>query len=94
MPYLILWLYRRLFPTKNFKRITWLLISICLAWAIADIFVTIFYSCHPIDYFWKQLTEHGTCEAKLQDYYVTKEILGTIIETANLGLPVPVIVKL
>ena len=69
-----------------------MVILICVAWAITDLFGEIF-GCSPPRHFWNP-KEKGTCLATYNQFHLTKEVIATVLEAVILALPMPIISRL
>ncbi|KAK8083846.1 hypothetical protein PG996_002627 [Apiospora saccharicola] len=77
----------RVFPDKNFRRVTYGVIGLCSAYGIAFVFATMF-QCQPINYSWKQIdsTVPGKCnDIHLQGWM--SAILNIVVDLVVLILP-------
>ena len=91
----ILLLYRTIFVTPNFRRITSVVGILCLLWFIAMLLATIF-QCHPIKAAWNQLSViegSGHC-LKSGRYIFGYELTNVFIDVCILCLPIYMIRRL
>ena len=84
----ILFLYRRVFQVPSFQRTVMIVMSIFVAFYIAQIFVVIF-PCRPIAFFWDQVVapKSGKC-VNIQYLYYSVNIINIITDLVLLTLPV------
>lgn len=87
----ILFLYRRIFATETFRRISLVMIFINIAWCIPGTLVEIFI-CTPIKNAW-DLTEDGKC-ITFGTFWLSIVIAELVIDIMILALPIHEIVKL
>ena len=85
-------LYRRIFVTPAFRRISIGTDCVSAAWFVMAFLVAIF-SCTPVDYLWNP-REKGSCLPHYNQYYLTREVLGTILDAVILLLPIRTIMNL
>ncbi|KAL9638588.1 MAG: hypothetical protein Q9164_001454 [Protoblastenia rupestris] len=88
----ILFLYRRIFATRQFRIVSLAVIILTVAWFIAHIFAH-FFQCTPFGYFWDRTIPGGKCvnHTKLINGLGGANIIGDII---ILLLPIPYLWKL
>ena len=88
----VLWLYHRLFPVRLINRFGSILGIVCIMWAVVSLLVVINY-CQPVRKVYEPEIP-GHCFGHYPQYYLAKEILGTLIEAAILILPIKVVAGL
>lgn len=81
----ILCLYRRIFPTRTFKRIILAVGLILMAFFFASVFVGIFI-CVPVEKFWNP-TMPGHCN-NFDVEYLVLEIIEVLVDVVLLVLPI------
>ncbi|KAG9235072.1 putative integral membrane protein [Amylocarpus encephaloides] len=87
----ILFLYRRLFPTRTFRIASNLVGALVLAWLFATILVSIF-SCSPVSAFWTH-APGSKCIVSVR-FYIGNAVPNIVTDFIILTLPIPVIWKL
>ena len=87
----ILSLYRRLFITPGFQRITVIMITISIAWFVPAFLVELF-TCWPIQYFWNP-TIKGGC-IYYSTFWLVIGITEIVIDLTTFFLPLREITKL
>ncbi|KAL4964215.1 uncharacterized protein BDV14DRAFT_77866 [Aspergillus stella-maris] len=89
----ILFFYLRIFTTRTFKRVTYGLIALCSAYAMAAIFQSAF-DCSPPSYFWTRFdgVSQGTC----LPYAAFKVMppINIVLDVAVMVLPLPLLLRL
>ncbi|KAK0628088.1 hypothetical protein DIS24_g10834 [Lasiodiplodia hormozganensis] len=85
----ILLFYLRIFPEKGFRRVVFVVIGLCVGYAIAFVLVSIF-QCRPIKYAWLQWDdEHeGTCN-NINAQGWSSAALNVILDLIVIILPMP-----
>ncbi|KAL4939128.1 hypothetical protein BDV06DRAFT_225314 [Aspergillus oleicola] len=89
----ILFFYLRIFTTSTFKKVTYGMITLCSAYAIAVIFQSAF-DCSPPSYFWTRFdgVSQGTCLS-----YAAFKVMPPIniaLDVAVMALPLPLLLRL
>ncbi|KAL4956114.1 hypothetical protein BDW69DRAFT_181913 [Aspergillus filifer] len=89
----ILFFYLRIFTTQTFKKVTYGLIALCSAYAIAVIFQSAF-DCSPPSYFWTRFdgVSQGTCLP-----YAAFKVMPPIniaLDVVVMVLPLPLLLRL
>lgn len=88
----IMLLYRRLFPTDNFRLRWWTTLFVTVGYSIGGIFSSLF-ACTPVSMSWDVTITSGHCINK-GAFYVANGILNAVTDLAVLALPIPIIWKL
>ena len=88
----ILLLYRSIFRRPHFFTATYVVGALCVAWAIACTFVSIF-SCKPIAAFWDQNIVNFKC-ISTRNYFIGNSIPNIALDITILSLPMYEIYKL
>lgn len=87
----ILFLYRRIFAVSSFRKITNILIAICLVWFVAAEITDLLY-CIPIQRFWDPTIE-GSC-FNFPVYFLAMELIDLLLDVAIICLPIKTILGL
>lgn len=85
----ILTFYRRIFSVRSFVRLTWVVLAMCVVWAVICAFVIVF-QCVPVHGMWDvamQLGKAATC-LKPEKLIFGFEISNVAIDLLILALPV------
>ncbi|KAL3478856.1 hypothetical protein BJX99DRAFT_256063 [Aspergillus californicus] len=89
----ILFFYLRIFTTRPFKRVTYGVIALCSAYAIAVVFQSAF-DCTPASFYWNRFdgVSQGTC----LDYAAFKVMppVNIALDVVVMALPLPLLVRL
>ena len=88
----MLFLYRRIFPSRGFNITLYVVGAVILVWCLASVLAIIFI-CHPVQFFWDKTIPNGHCG---NDFGILYGIAGPNIATdiAVLILPMPILWKL
>jgi Ni/Fe-hydrogenase subunit HybB-like protein len=76
--------YQRIFTTKQYRRISRVVMAMSTAWVIGAILGNIF-NCHPVNHFWNRL-EPGSC-MNFNNYAVATGVAELLIDITILALP-------
>ena len=82
----VLLLYRRIFSTKTFRRITLILGMICVSWAIAAV-VYLLARCHPISILWDPQNNITNKCVNLRSYNWALSGSNVVLDVIILCLP-------
>lgn len=88
----MLFLYRRIFPSRRFNILLYVVGAVILAWWFAGTLAIIFV-CHPVQYFWDKTIPGGHCGSETGILY---GIAGpnVVTDVVVLVLPLPILWKL
>lgn len=89
----IIGVYLRVFVEKFYRRTAWVIFTILICSAIANILVAIF-ECTPVAYFYDKTIPNGHCNIDTNKYFQWASMPNVITDVAMLILPLPVIWKL
>jgi len=89
----ILLMYRRIFPTKLFRKTTLFLGVACVAWFIAEVFSDVF-QCHPIVAAWDPAFMFSNQCINLEAYFWGISATNMILDVIILCLPLRVVWEL
>lgn len=84
-------LYMRIFVTKGFKRICYVVLSVILGYSVGSIFATIF-QCWPIAGSWDKTVKAQCIDSDV--FWVAYAVLNILTDVMVLSLPIPQIMKL
>ncbi|KAL9082973.1 MAG: hypothetical protein Q9159_006074 [Coniocarpon cinnabarinum] len=84
--------FARVFFPLPFRIITFIVMGICIAWAISVILVT-FLICTPLSYNWNTTTQTGHC-GNTHAGYVSIGAVDVITDGLILFLPIPMVLRL
>ena len=87
----IVLLYMRIFISKNFQRICYVVLAIIVGWSFAAICATIF-QCVPIEGSWNRSTPARCIDQDI--FWVAYAVLNILTDVMVLALPLPQIFKL
>ncbi|KAI9370265.1 hypothetical protein BJX61DRAFT_544795 [Aspergillus egyptiacus] len=89
----ILFFYLRIFTTPAFKRVTYAIVALCSAYAIAVVFQSAF-DCTPVPYYWTRFdgVSQGTC----LDYTAFRVMppINVALDVVVMVLPLPLLLRL
>ena len=86
--------YLRVFPSAAFRRITQLIMAICLCWAVASILTTIF-QCSPIDAAWEGWdSEYGGRCVNINAAAWASTAINLVLDLVTIALPLPQLLRL
>lgn len=88
----LLFLYRRIFPSRAMRIATLITMCAVLAAGIAFTLVGLF-ACWPVPYFWDRSIPGGRC-ISLNTFYRTETPINILVDGAILLLPMPALWKL
>ncbi|MCJ1412463.1 hypothetical protein MMC19_006557 [Ptychographa xylographoides] len=87
----ILCFYRRIFPNRNIKIVSWIVVAIVVSWQIA-IGLTFIFQCTPIEKAWN-FTMPGTC-INITTQFIANAIPNIFTDIVILLMPLPLVWKL
>ncbi|KAL4876784.1 hypothetical protein BJY04DRAFT_222792 [Aspergillus karnatakaensis] len=89
----ILFFYLRIFTTRLFKRVTYVVIGLCTGYTAAVVFQSAF-DCAPASYYWTRFDEesHGTCLS--YDAFRAMPAINIALDVVVMVLPLPLLLKL
>ncbi|KAL5044612.1 hypothetical protein BDW71DRAFT_98714 [Aspergillus fruticulosus] len=83
----VLLFYMRIFPSRNFHIVVWVLVFIAAGYSIASVLANVF-SCNPVAKSWDMRIEHGSCMDR-PTFYFWNAGLGIFTDFATVLAPVP-----
>ena len=88
----MLFLYRRIFPSRRFNILLYVVGVVTILWWLASLLLIIF-TCRPVQFFWDKTIPGGHCA---NDFIVLYGVAGPNILTdvAVLVMPLPILWKL
>ncbi|RDW78930.1 uncharacterized protein DSM5745_05782 [Aspergillus mulundensis] len=83
----VLLFYVRIFPSRNFHIVVWVLVFIAAGYSLASVLANVF-SCNPIAKSWDMRIERGSCMDR-PTFYFWNAGLGIFTDFATVLAPVP-----
>jgi len=87
----VVWYYRRIFPIPSFRRLSMIMIGICILWCIPGFFLELF-DCVPLSSYWDPAVS-GRC-INYMLYYVIIMSVEVVLDAAILVLPLKQVYRL
>ncbi|KAK5118770.1 hypothetical protein LTR85_007976 [Meristemomyces frigidus] len=85
-------LYKRIFVTKTFQLVCWVVLGIVISWTVASIAATIF-QCTPVPAAWDSKIPGSTC-INTTSFWMAYAIINILTDVLVLALPIPEIFRL
>ncbi len=86
--------YLRIFPSRNFHRITYCLMGLSVCFGISNTFVMVF-QCTPVPYFWSGWTgEYKGCCIDINSFSWYKAAVQIAMDISIISLPIWPLIKL